>query len=76
MVYCTKCGTKNEDDVKACVNCRAPLFPERSIKERNREERPRGECFGLPNSGAIAGLVFGVLIILFGITSLLGWEIN
>jgi hypothetical protein len=26
-----------------------------------------GECFGLPNGGAIAALVFGVIIILLGV---------
>ena len=25
MVYCTKCGTKNEDEAKVCVNCGATL---------------------------------------------------
>ena len=38
--------------------------------------RERDECFGLPNSGAIAGIVFGMLIILWGLSTLLGWEIN
>ena len=34
------------------------------------------ECFGLPHGGAIVSIVFGVLIILPGLSSLLGWEIN
>jgi amino acid transporter len=38
--------------------------------------RERDECFGLPNSGAIAGIVFGILIIIWGLSALLGWEIN
>jgi len=25
MVYCSKCGTKNEEDAKECVNCGASL---------------------------------------------------
>jgi len=36
----------------------------------------RDECFGLPNAGAIAGIVFGLLIVLFGLSWLFGWEIN
>ncbi|MFW9906884.1 MAG: hypothetical protein ACFFFH_21445 [Candidatus Thorarchaeota archaeon] len=36
----------------------------------------KDDCFGLPNSGAIAGLVFGLLIVLFGLSWLFGWEIN
>lgn len=42
----------------------------------SRERHPRDECFGLPNSGAIAGIVFGVLIILGGLSVLFDWEIN
>ena len=38
--------------------------------------RERDECFGLPNSGAVAGIVFGMLIILWGLSTLLGWEVN
>lgn len=38
--------------------------------------RERDECFGLPNSGAIAGIVFGILIIIWGLSTLFGWEIN
>jgi len=36
----------------------------------------RDECFGLPNAGAIAGIVFGLLIVLFGLSWLFGWRIN
>ena len=48
MVYCTKCGAKNEDDAKDCVECGAPLqiTPERSYL--SRERRMENECFGLP----------------------------
>ena len=36
----------------------------------------RDECFGLPNSRAIAGIVFGILIILWGFSLFFGWELN
>jgi type IV secretory pathway VirB2 component (pilin) len=36
----------------------------------------RDECFGLPNSGAIASIVFGLLIVIFGLSWVFGWEIN
>jgi hypothetical protein len=69
MVYCTKCGTKNEDDAVVCVNCNEPLAghpPTR--RERRRKEN---ECFGLPHGGSIAGLVLGLIIILWGVTTVL-----
>jgi uncharacterized membrane protein YvbJ len=82
MVYCTKCGTKNPDDAKTCSQCGAPLYsigereqPKRTEKEcfgtRRREEpyrRVEEECFGIPRGGAIVSLVFGIIIILAGIS--------
>jgi preprotein translocase subunit SecF len=41
-----------------------------------RERHPRDECFGLPNSSAIAGIVFGLVIVLWGLSVLFEWELN
>lgn len=38
--------------------------------------RERDDCFGLPNSGAIAGIVFGLIIVVGGLSLLFEWEIN
>jgi len=66
MVYCTKCGTKNEDTALVCVKCGASL--ETGIYEPRRYERKRAEeeCFGLPYGGIIIGLAIGVIILLWG----------
>ena len=80
MVYCPKCGTKNEEDVKFCVNCGAALYAEEK-RERRRttcfgaERRREDECFGLPHGGAIAGVIFGAFIILIGIALVLEQDI-
>jgi uncharacterized membrane protein YvbJ len=71
MVTCTKCGANNKDGDKFCANCGANLHSVGKSYERNRDE-----CFGLPNSGAIAGLVFGLLIILWELSTFFGWELN
>jgi len=73
MVYCTKCGTKNEEDAAVCVKCGASLvaYP----PWRRARPRPEEECFGLPHGGAIAGLVIGIIIILVGLSSLLHIDI-
>lgn len=71
MVYCTKCGTKNEEGATICVNCHQPLVDNYRAMRRQRR-RAENECFGLPNGGIIAGLIFGLIIILFGVSSLLG----
>ena len=71
MVYCTKCGAKNEDNSVDCINCKAslqPTLPERS--RRSGERRRKDECFGLPYGGAIIGLVIGALIIFSGLIAL------
>jgi len=80
MVYCTKCGTKNEEDVKYCTKCGANLGVSREKKlERRAEEwgeqfgkRAEEECFGLPHGGAIVGLIIGIIIILVGLSQLPG----
>ena len=81
MVYCSKCGTKNEDDAKVCVNCGASLYMTRREARRAKRtarRRERGveqECFGLPHGGAIAGIVFGIIIIIWGLSLLTGIDI-
>ena len=70
MVYCSKCGTQNSDDAKTCSNCGAPLYTvgERySGSEREHYKRVEGECFGLPNGGMIAGIIFGIIIVIAGL---------
>ncbi len=74
MVYCTKCGTKNEDDAMTCVNCKEPLGNYQTVRRERR--RKESECFGLPNGGSIAGLVIGLIIILWGVTSVLDISIR
>jgi len=75
MVYCTKCGTKNEENAVTCVNCNAPLLvSQTSVKHERR--RKESECFGLPHGGSIAGLVIGLIIILWGVTSVLDIDLG
>lgn len=45
MVYCTKCGTKNEDGAKHCVKCGANLEISREKTFEKRAEE-WGEEFG------------------------------
>jgi uncharacterized protein YacL len=69
MVYCTKCGTKNEDDAKVCVNCGASL--ETGARLTRRERRMEEECFGIPRGGSIVGIIIGLIIILVGASLIL-----
>lgn len=66
MVYCTKCGTKNEDTAVVCVNCGANLETGTPVTRRYERRRAEEECFGLPHGGAIVGIAIGVIILLWG----------
>ena len=73
MVYCTKCGTKNEEDAAVCVKCGASLAATPAWRpERRRRQKEEQECFGLPHGGAIVGLIIGIIIILVGISQVPG----
>jgi tetrahydromethanopterin S-methyltransferase subunit E len=71
MVYCSKCGTQNDDKAVNCSNCGAPLYTvgqQYPGSEREHYRRVENECFGLPNGAMIAGIVFGIIVLLVGLT--------
>ena len=82
MVYCAKCGTKNEEGAEYCSKCGANLkvSQKKSLEKRTEEwgervgKRAEEECFGLPHGGAIAGLIFGIIITLVGVSWFTGFE--
>jgi hypothetical protein len=77
MVYCSECGTQNEEGTEFCVKCGAALYPERGRRRRpERYKKREAECFGLPRGGAIFGLLIGAIIILAGLRELMGWRID
>jgi hypothetical protein len=70
VVYCSKCGTQNPDDAKICSNCGAPLYTvgqRYQGSEREHYKRVERECFGLPNGGMIAGIIFGIIVVIAGL---------
>jgi uncharacterized membrane protein YvbJ len=72
MVHCTKCGAKNEETATICVKCGAPLHKTAAPPWTYERRQAEKECFGLPHGGAIVGLVIGMIIILVGLSQLLG----
>ena len=70
MVYCAKCGLKNEDTSEYCTKCGASLKISRHESRRTRHVED--ECFGLPRGGSIVGLIIGIIIILWGLTQIPG----
>ena len=66
MVYCPKCGTKNEDTADFCANCGASLQTGTVVTRRQERRKAEQQCFGLPHGGAIAGIVLGLIVLLWG----------
>ncbi|MFH1101158.1 MAG: zinc-ribbon domain-containing protein [Methanobacteriota archaeon] len=68
MVYCTKCGTQNDDDAEFCKKCGASLHGGSGRREyrRERDDRCEEECAG-GKGGRGWSLFWGVIIILFGL---------
>jgi len=87
MVNCQKCGAKNAEDSDFCTKCGARVQlakPKAAAKGeeigakaeewgRRMGERAEQECFGLPGGGAICGAIFGLLIILLGLSIVFAW---
>jgi len=48
-----------------CTKCGASL---RSTEEREHYRRVEDECFGIPRRSSVASLVFGIIIILVGLS--------
>ena len=71
MVYCPKCGTKNEDTADFCVKCGASLQTGTVASRLAERRKAEQECFGLPHGGAIAGIIIGAIILLWGGSMLL-----
>ena len=71
MVYCPKCGTKNEDTADFCANCGANLQTGTVTTRQYERRKAEQECFGLPHGGAIAGIIIGLIILLWGVYMIL-----
>ncbi len=81
MVYCQHCGQQNDDGAEYCAQCGAALQarePAREVREVGKKTgHPKDdECFGLPNGDAICGVIFGGIIIIVGLSWILGWDFS
>jgi uncharacterized membrane protein YvbJ len=71
MVYCVKCGAKNEDNAKWCIKCGESLTQRRSKRWKGEEscfggdEHFEEECF--EGGKAYAGIIVGGIILLIGV---------
>ena len=68
MVYCTKCGTQNDEDAAFCKSCGDPLGSAAAIDQRRKEREYDDHCeedCG-PGRGPYAW-IWGALVLLIGL---------
>ena len=68
MVYCTKCGTENEENSTECSNCGAMMNPP-AYRRRDRDWDLEDDCFGGRGKSTFP-IIFGVFLILLGASTL------
>lgn len=77
--HCSNCGEplkgafQRSRDWEEELEMRAEEFGERAEQFGKRME---DECFGLPGGNNIFGIIFGLVIILVGVSQLLDWNID
>ncbi len=64
MVYCQKCGTKNDDDAKFCKNCSSSLIGPKKDWEKEWEDKCDEECAA---RGRSAPAFWGIIVLLIGL---------
>jgi uncharacterized membrane protein YvbJ len=69
MVYCAKCGTKNEDDATFCTSCGGSLTGSEQKHDRHQDQRCEEECAG-GKGGRGWAMFWGVIIVLIGLAIL------
>jgi Flp pilus assembly protein TadB len=73
MVYCSKCGVTNDDETEYCTSCGEPLHRRRRM---SRQSYDRNICFGVLMQRNLLVLLFGFFIVLWGVTELLGFNLD
>ncbi len=68
MVYCAKCGTKNEDGIAFCESCGTNL----NKRSRERSQNYDNMCFGKKEGNSQIGwIIFGLIVVIVGLSQIL-----
>ena len=78
---CVKCGAKlkmsKTKSLEKSIEEGAEEFGKRAEAwGKSFAKRPEEECFGLPHGGTIIGLIIGIIIIVVGISTLAGIDLD
>ena len=79
--YCVKCGSKLSRTFEKSLEKRIEEGAEEFGKRAEAwgesfGKRTEEDCFGLPHGGTIFGIILGLIIILVGITSIAGIDLE
>ena len=66
MVYCQKCGTKNDDDAEFCKKCAKPLKDTAKVWKKEQDEKCEEEC-AVGQKSPYAKFFWGAVVILIGL---------
>ena len=69
MAYCSKCGTKNEEDAEHCKKCGASLNGKGPVRKKDVDDKCEEEC-AMGKRSPVAKFFWGLLIIFFAIALL------
>ena len=73
MIYCSKCGALSDDEAEYCTSCSESL---RNRRQMSRQPYDLNICFGIPLQKNLLGLLFGFFIALWGVTELIGLNLD
>jgi len=64
MTYCSKCGTKNDDEAEFCKKCGTSLIGK--VKQRKKNDPCEDECV-VGERSPFSSIFWGVIVILVGL---------
>lgn len=66
MVYCQKCGTKNDDDAEFCKKCSNSLKDTAKDRKKEHDDKCEEEC-AVGKQSPYAKFFWGIIVILIGL---------
>lgn len=67
MVYCSKCGKKNDEGAQFCASCGTSLAAPMKDRPKECDDRCEEECAVGPKGGRGWSIFWGLIVILVGL---------
>ena len=66
MAYCSKCGTKNDDDAEFCKKCSTSLKDKGKVSKKEHDDKCEEEC-AVGKKSPFSNIFWGIIIVLIGL---------